>query len=154
VVEKKFLSTYVLYANNMDDQANMEEEDLIIQAASAAVLASGLAVLKYAQTYLNKTPYHNSMLTGAGWVSELLEGHSKHIRRELGVHKQVFQALITALQNAGYTPSKFVTLEEQLAIFLYTCVIGLSLGHICERFQQAMETASKYVPLQYVSLLL
>jgi len=56
----------------MDDQANMKEEDLIIQAASAAILASGLAVLEYAQTYLNKTPYHNSTLTGASWVSKLL----------------------------------------------------------------------------------
>jgi len=80
------------------------------------------------------------------WVTELLTGHPKHVRHELGVHKHVFRALIVALQDAGYTPSKFITLEEQLAIFLYICITGLSLGHICECFQQATDMASKYVP--------
>jgi hypothetical protein len=131
----------------MNNQVEEDEEDLVIQAAATAVIAAGLAAIDYAQTYYNKTPYHNSSLTGEGWVHELLEGHPERIRRSLGVRKHVFQALITSLQNAGYTPSKFVSLEEQLAIFLYTCVTGLSLGHVCERFQRAPETASKYVYL-------
>jgi len=41
--------------------------------------------------------------------------------------------------------SKHVMLEEQLAIFLYTCVTGLSLIHVCEHFQRAVDTASKYI---------
>jgi hypothetical protein len=121
-----------------------DEEDLVIEAAAAAVMAAGLVALEYARTYLDKTPYHDSALTGAGWVSELLEGHPKRIRKELGVHKKVFHTLIASLKNAGYKSSKHVALEEQLAIFLYTCVTGLSLIHVCERFQRATETASKY----------
>ena len=136
---------------NLDDQfdsdedEDLEEEDLISQAAATAAISAAFAVIDYSQTYYDKTPYHDSALTGAAWVCELLGGHPKNIHKELGVQKHVFRAIIIALQIAGYMQSKFVTLEEQLAIFLYTCVTGLSLGHVCERFQRATETASKYV---------
>jgi len=129
----------------MDDPFDLEEEDLVVQAAATAAIATALSVIDYSQTYFLKTPYHNSALTGAAWVAELLTGHPKHVCHELGVHKHVFLALIIALQDAGYTPLKFITLEGQLTIFLYTCVIGLSLGHVCECFQQATDMASKCV---------
>ncbi len=125
------------------EEGEEEEEDIMIQAAAAAAMAAAYAVIDYAKVNFVKIPYHDSALTGFAWVLELLTGHPKHIRKELGVHKHVFRSLITALRDAGYTSSKFVTLEEQLAIFLYTCVTGISLGHMCERFQRAMETTSK-----------
>lgn len=131
--------------DHASDEEDLDEEDLIVQAAVTAAISAALVVIDYSQTYYDKTPYHDSALSGAAWVCELLRGHPKRIRKELGVHKYVFRALIVALQDAGYTRSKFVTLEEQLAIFLYTCVTGLSLVHVCERFQRATETASKYV---------
>ena len=43
----------------------------------------------------------------------------------------------------GHGDSKYVTLEEQLAIFLYTSVTGLSIRHVGERFQRANGTISK-----------
>jgi hypothetical protein len=130
---------------NLDEDKDSKEEDLISQAAATAAISTAFAVIDYSQTYYDKTPYHDSALTNAAWVCELLGGHPKRIRKELGVQKHIFQALIVTLQIAGYTRLKFVTLEEQLAIFLYTCVTGLSLSHICECFQRATETASKYV---------
>ncbi|EGO03241.1 hypothetical protein SERLA73DRAFT_69145 [Serpula lacrymans var. lacrymans S7.3] len=60
-------------------------------------------------------PYHTSILTGHGWVLELLQGHPDRIHAELGVRRHVF-----------------LNLEEQLAIFLYTSVIGLSVRHLGE----------------------
>jgi hypothetical protein len=131
----------------MNDDNDQVEEELVVAAAATAVMGAALSVLNYYKTYYDKTPYHDSAFTGAAWVSELLAGHPKRIRQELGVQKHVFQALITALKDAGYKPSKFVTLEEQLAIFLYTCVTGLSLRHVCERFQRSMDTTSKCVLL-------
>ena len=117
-----------------DEEEDIKEEDLVIQTAVTASISAALATLDYSQRYYNKIPYHDSALSGAAWVCELLRGHPKCICKELGVHKHVFRALIVALQDAGHTRSKFVTLEEQLAIFLYTCVTGLSLVHVCERF--------------------
>jgi hypothetical protein len=127
------------------DDDSLDEDDFMMQAAATAAMAAALAAITYAESLYNKTPYHDSALSGAAWVCELLNGHPKRIRKELGVHKHVFAALILSLQNAGHTRSKFVTLEEQLAIFLYTCVTGLSLSHVCERFQRSIGTTSKSV---------
>ncbi|KIK78574.1 hypothetical protein PAXRUDRAFT_163638, partial [Paxillus rubicundulus Ve08.2h10] len=37
-----------------------------------------------------------------------------------------------------------VSIEEQLGIFLYTCVTGLSSCHVGERFQCSPDTVTKY----------
>ena len=47
--------------------------------------------------YHMKEPYHTSILSGYAWVQELLHGHPERIRTELGVHKEVFNALIEEL---------------------------------------------------------
>jgi hypothetical protein len=88
-------------------------------------------------------PYHTSVLTGEAWVLELMRGHPKRIHCELGVHLHVFQALLSELRSTGHTNSRFVTLEEQLAIFLYCCVTGLTIRHVGERFQRSNETISR-----------
>jgi len=80
-------------------------------------------------------PYHTSILTGAGWLIELLLGHPECIRCELGVHKHVFEALVNELRSMGYGDNRSVCLEEQLRIFLYSCVTGLTVRHVGERFQ-------------------
>ena len=58
--------------------------------------------------YYMKEPYHTSILFGRAWLQELLHGHPERICTKLGVHK------------------------EQLAIFLYTSVTGLSIHHVGE----------------------
>ena len=92
--------------------------------------------------YYVKKPYHTSILSGEGWVQELLNGHPKHIQCELGVTKEVFELLIRQLLAMGHTPSRYVSLEEQLAIFLYTSVTGLTTRHVGERFQRSNATIS------------
>jgi uncharacterized phage protein gp47/JayE len=103
-----------------------------------------------ARAFYVKEPYHTSILSGEGWVQELLNGHPKRIRCELGVTKHVFEQLIQELRAMGYTRSKFVSLEEQLAIFLYTCVTGLTTRHAGERFQRSNATISKFVSLFFL----
>jgi hypothetical protein len=108
----------------------------IILAATAAILES----------YSKKEPepYHTSILTGDGWVIELLTGHPERIRCELGVHRHVFVELVSVLRELGHSNSRFVSLEEQLAIYLYACVTGLTIRHIGERFQRSNETISQW----------
>src|ERR1700734_1778224 len=89
-----------------------------------------------------REPYHTSILTGEGWVMELLSGHRNRIRCELGVSHDVFAALISELRDMGHGNSKYVSLEEQLSIFLYMCVTGLTIRHVGERFQRSNETIS------------
>ena len=109
-----------------------EEQQLLLRHLALFTFAAGAAALAYGLPLYDKTPYHTSALTGAGWVCKLLNDHPEHIRNELGVHKHVFLDLIKALNNYGTTSSKHVYIEEQLAIFLYTCVTGLSLCHVSD----------------------
>lgn len=101
------------------------------------------AIIAYAGPYYDKIPYHTSILTGEGWVLELLDGHPKRMHTELGVHVPVFRQLILELQEVGLGPSKHISLEEKVAIFLYASVTGLSVRHLAERFQHSNETISK-----------
>ena len=77
------------------------------------------------------------MLTGEGWVLELLAGHPKRILCELGVRHHIFEGLINTMRAMGLGNSRNVLLEEQLAMFLYASVTGLSVRHLGERFQRS-----------------
>jgi hypothetical protein len=59
----------------------------------------------------------------------------------MAVH--VFRNLITVLKTCGLTPSKHISCEEQLGIFLYTSVTGLSIRRLGEHFQHSNDTISK-----------
>lgn len=126
-----------------DSSGSEHDEQLLLHNLALFTLAAG-AALAYSIPLYDKTPYHTSAFTGADWVRELLNGHPERIRNELGVHKHVFLGLIAALEQYGVTSSRHVYIEEQLAIFLYTCVTGLSLRHVSERFQHANGTTSKF----------
>ena len=102
----------------------------------------GTAALAFGGPLYYKTPYHTSALSGPDWVLELMNGHPEHIQNDLGVHKHIFSALLDHLGAMGFRPSWNITLEDQLAIFIYTCVTGLSIWQVCERFQHTMETTS------------
>jgi hypothetical protein len=131
--------------DNEDDEDEIEQQRrmLIAQAAGIFVNTAIAGALTIIEPLYNKTPYHTSALTGADWVRELLAGHDRRIRSELGVHKEIFQELLESLTRGGIGPSKHVTLEEKLAIFLYICVTGITFRHAGERFQRATDTISK-----------
>ncbi|RDB30577.1 hypothetical protein Hypma_006985 [Hypsizygus marmoreus] len=110
------------------------------------------AVMLYASQWYWKQPYHTSALSGAEWVKELIWGHPDRIRTELGMRVHVFLALVAELRRCGLSDSRYLSLEEQTAIFLYTCVTGLSIRHVGERFQHANETISTYFCLILTAL--
>lgn len=127
------------------DQARQEIRRRLAQYAIlfvSIILTASLSILHSVYSR-EPEPYHTSILTGEGWVLELLTGHPERIRCELGVHREVFLKLITELRMLGHNNSRFVSLEEQLSIFLYTCVTGLTIRHVGERFQRSNETISR-----------
>ena len=89
--------------------------------------------------------YYTSAFTGKAWVKDLLGGRPERIRCQLGVPRHVFIALASELRSMGHHSTKQVSLEEQIAIFLYTCVTGLSIRHVAERFQWPCDVISRYV---------
>ena len=131
------------------DQSQRETDtrlrNALIQTFLVAINVVITATLIYAGPLYDKTPYHTSALSGIAWVCELREGHPECICNELGVHKDVFDLLLETLLQVRYNSSRYVLLEEQLAIFLYTSVTGLSIRHVGERFQRSTDTVSRYV---------
>lgn len=103
------------------------------------------AIDYYTNSFYKKVEYHTSALTGQAWVLELLSGHPERICCELGVRHHVFYVLLDQLRAMHYSDGHGVMLEEQLAIFLYACVTGLTIRHVGERFQRANGTISQCV---------
>ena len=120
-----------------------QRQQRIIHYAALIVSIIITATANILQPLYTKEPYHTSALSGEAWVLELLSGHPNRIRTELGMSLGAFSSLIQELQGAGYSNSKHVSLEEQLAIFLYMCVTGLTIRHVGERFQRSNETISR-----------
>ena len=129
--------------SRLSSQARMNLHRTILVTITLQLTLLVPTLMRLIFHYHMKEPYHTSLLLGYAWVQELLNGHPECIRTELGVHKEVFYALIEELQSMGHGDSKYVTLEEQLAIFLYTSVTGLTIRHVGERFQRANWTISK-----------
>jgi hypothetical protein len=123
--------------------AQWQRQQRIIRYAALIVSIIMTATTNILQSLYTREPYHTSALSGEAWVLELLCGHPDRIRTELGVSLEVFGKLIQELQHIGYNNSRHVSLEEQLAIFLYMCVTGLTIRHVGERFQRSNDTISQ-----------
>ena len=108
-----------------------------------AIWLTGLFLKHYVALRSPPVPYDTSSLSRAGWIHELLTGHPEHIWNELGVYWSTFILLVKALQMLGLQSSCHVSIEEQLSIFLYTAVIGLSCTHVAEWFQRSTATITK-----------
>jgi len=81
----------------------------------------GLFLILLQVSAISKQPYHTSSLSSEKWVLELLQGHPGHIHHEFGIYKDIFLKPIAELVDLGYSPLRYITLEKELAIFLYTC---------------------------------
>jgi len=144
LLESEGVDQFALISHSDTDSDEDEDEDEDEQEILNAILA-GLcpAIMAYAAPFYDKERYHTSALSGIAWVEELMDGHPERIRCELGVHLHVFEQLLRVLRKMGYKDSKHVCLHEQLAIFLYTCVTGLSTRHVGERFQRSNATIAQ-----------
>ena len=100
------------------------------------VLAQILTCSAVLFSKLPHIPHHTSILTGKAWVLELMNGHPDRIKINFGVSLDAFSALVQVLERNQIKESwNGISVEEQLGIFLYTCVTGLSsrlVGEQCE----------------------
>ena len=94
-------------------------------------------------------PYHTSALSGEAWLIKLILGHPDCIHCELGMDVHTFKSVTLELCHHGHRASSQVSLEEQLSIFLYICVTGLSIRHVGECFQRSNDTISRYVAIHF-----
>lgn len=111
---------------------------LFMAAVAAAISASHITRLLF------PTPMNTSVLTGMGWLRELLTGHPVRFCDALGMSKHVFRKLVQELElHAGLKHSKHIRAEEQVAIFLHLSKTGCTIRNLRERFQHSPDTLSK-----------
>ncbi len=103
------------------------------------------AVEVYVHHYILKHPYHDSPYCSEIWLRDLMKGHPDRFHGQFGVHKHVFRHLVTELQALGMANSKHLTLDEHVAIFLYSVVSGLLVQLISECFQHSFSMISMLV---------
>ena len=97
----------------------------------------------YHNAYLTKQPCRNSALTGHDYVLEILNGNNSRCYEQLRMNKHVFLSLCNVLKEKELLEnSRYITVEEQVAMFLY--VISHNEQHrvVGERYQHSTETTS------------
>lgn len=108
-------------------------------AAFGGAIASAVVVTNATAT---PAPVRTSILTGQKWLEELISSPVR-IREQLGVSRYIFHSLVKELRKHGLKNSKFISADEQLAIFLHFARTGASSRMLQERFQRSGDTISK-----------
>jgi hypothetical protein len=108
------------------------------------------AAAQYYTMDFSKVPQHTSILSGRSWIEELLTGHSKKMRDNLGISQAVFQYLEQLLiEKGGLQNSQYMDSIERLGIFLYAVTSDLSMRKLAERFQRSTETIHRACSLLF-----
>jgi hypothetical protein len=91
-------------------------------------------------------PMRTSSLSGGEYINEVMScGNPKRIQQVLRMKLEVFQFLCSELQTkGGLAPSRHVSVEEQVAMFLCAIAHSDTNREIQERFQHSGETVSRY----------
>lgn len=135
------------YIDEDQEEAEEEEEDTICIAAA----------IYYAERYLfERVACRDSALSGAAYVMEVLNGHRTRFRELFRMDRSVYDILrseLTSSASSAYylRPTSTVSVDEQLAIFLYIVGQDQSNRSAQERFQHSGETISRYNDNQYIS---
>ena len=88
-------------------------------AAFMAAVAAAVST-NHIISLLLPTPMNTSVLTGMGWLLELLTGHAVRFYDSLGMPKHVFRKLASVQElelHAGLKHSRHIRAEEQVAIY-------------------------------------
>ncbi|CAN0914691.1 hypothetical protein LINGRAHAP2_LOCUS28704 [Linum grandiflorum] len=84
------------------------------------------------------------MRQGHDWVRELLHNHPERIYEQLRMDKHILLKFCEELKANGLQPSKNITVEEQVAMFLMILAHSNSSLDNAEQFQHSTATVSKY----------
>ncbi|XP_062104144.1 protein ALP1-like [Humulus lupulus] len=100
---------------------------------------------EYNQLYLSKQPCRNLALSGHEYVMEVLHGHWSRCYDLFRMNEDVFKLFCGVIKEIFLLKnSRYLSVEEQVAIFLF--VIGHNERHcvVPERFQHSISTTSHY----------
>src|SRR5436305_1949590 len=115
--------------------------------AAVPALAVQATILVFLPFLVNSVPrpLRTSPLSGHQYIHELLNSHPNRIQEVLRMKLEVFQFLCVELKTKGLKDSRYgITVEQQVAMFLYVVARSASNRDVQERFQHSGETVSRY----------
>ena len=124
---------------------SMDRQDLLLLLTS---VVTSTCLLWYRYQYLTKDKVHESAQSGRTYLNEILTGHPRKCLDIFRMSSGCFLLLVNELKHRGHLrDSHAVSVEEQLAIFLFT--IGHSQRNRVMQnfFQHSGETISRYYNL-------
>nr|XP_020165865.1 putative nuclease HARBI1 [Aegilops tauschii subsp. strangulata]XP_045087833.1 putative nuclease HARBI1 [Aegilops tauschii subsp. strangulata] len=93
-----------------------------------------------------KIPYNTSILTGAKYIREILDGHPQRCPDILRMESHIFQALCDHLRSKNLLRnSRGVSVGEQLGMFMYMLSRNASYGTLIDRFQHSPEIVHRHI---------
>ncbi|XP_050238396.1 uncharacterized protein LOC126687883 [Mercurialis annua] len=115
------------------------------QRKSLKIIATLLIYKKIKRRHIGRRPDTNSSLSGSGYVQEILDGNPAHSLEMLRMKKEAFLALCQHFKAKGWLKnSRYISVEEKMAIFMFT----LSQNHrnraIKRRFNHSTQTVHNY----------
>jgi hypothetical protein len=126
----------------MDDENPFDGADFL---SPDLLLALADVVEKYYDAYYNKRPCRTSSLSGAAYVTELLTcGNNRRIKEVLRMRLPTFLKLCNWFKEHGLlSDERYVSVEEQVAIFLHIVGENRSNRSCQERFQHSGWTINR-----------
>ncbi|CAL2230034.1 unnamed protein product [Prunus armeniaca] len=119
--------------NHSDSDSDLEE--------MAHHMIICMHIYEYWQSYVDRTPCHNSVLSGHEYVQELLNGHPDRIYDSFRMDKHVFQRLCYTLESLNLLQNdRNVSTQEAVAIFLFIVSHSIRMRVAAERFQRSKDT--------------
>lgn len=92
-----------------------------------------------------KKPIHNSVRNGVTFIHETLTGHEALSKRRFHMEREIFEALVQKLREENLlADSRYLSVEEQLGIFLYAVSKNASNRTLQDQFQHSGETISRH----------
>ncbi|XP_059666658.1 uncharacterized protein LOC132312336 [Cornus florida] len=98
------------------------------------------AVYEYYHKHFDKQRCRDSMLQKEDYVFGILNGHEDKCYENFRMYPNTFRALCRELKLLGLKDSTFVTVKEQVAIFLLTVSYNERNRVVAERFQHSTST--------------
>ncbi|RVW22028.1 uncharacterized protein LOC104877720 isoform X1 [Vitis vinifera] len=100
---------------------------------------------EYEEIFLCKTPQRTSMLSGAQFVRDMIEGHPQTCYELFRMDKETFMNLCDHLKrHENLQDTRFVTVEEAVAMFLLIVGHNVRMRVVADRFQHSTETVARH----------
>lgn len=88
---------------------------------------------------------HTSILNGVTYVYEALTGHEVLCEWRFHMERSIFQVLVQKLYEKHLLQdARYISLQEQVAIFLYAISKNATNGTLQDRFQYGADSVSTY----------